>query len=130
MERLAAAAGGSGTPVSASCRPGRGCRGRCRRSRWTQRPLPLLEQLPAPLRRHLHPAHPPLRRLGHPQRPRATSNASSPPATTVGVDVANPLLGPVLGPRSVMLLEEPEHMTRRKLMLPAFHGEAVRPTRR
>jgi len=43
----------------------------------------------------------------------------------VGVDVANPLLGPVLGPRSVMLLEEPEHMTRRKLMLPAFHGRSI-----
>ena len=24
-----------------------------------------------------------------------------------------------------MLLEEPEHMTRRKLMLPSFHGQAV-----
>jgi cytochrome P450 len=43
----------------------------------------------------------------------------------VGVDIANPLLGPVLGPRSVMLLEEPDHMTRRKLMLPAFHGRGV-----
>jgi cytochrome P450 len=43
----------------------------------------------------------------------------------VGVDIANPLLGPVLGPRSVMLLEEPEHMTRRKLMLPSFHGRSV-----
>jgi cytochrome P450 family 135 len=43
----------------------------------------------------------------------------------VGVDVANPLLGPILGPRSVMLLEEPEHMTRRKLMLPAFHGRSI-----
>jgi cytochrome P450 len=43
----------------------------------------------------------------------------------VGVDVANPLLGPVLGPRSVMLLEEPEHMTRRKLVLPAFHGASI-----
>ena len=43
----------------------------------------------------------------------------------VGVDIANPVLGPLLGPRSVMLLEEPEHMTRRKLMLPSFHGKAV-----
>ena len=43
----------------------------------------------------------------------------------VGVDIANPLLGPVLGPRSVMLLEEPEHMQRRKLMLPSFHGRSV-----
>jgi cytochrome P450 len=43
----------------------------------------------------------------------------------VGVDVANPLLGPVLGPRSVMLLEEPDHMTRRRLMLPSFHGAGI-----
>jgi cytochrome P450 len=45
--------------------------------------------------------------------------------SSVGVAVANPLLRPVLGSRSVMLLEEPEHMTRRRLMLPSFHGEAV-----
>ncbi|MET0559451.1 MAG: cytochrome P450, partial [Solirubrobacterales bacterium] len=43
----------------------------------------------------------------------------------VGVDVANPMLEPVLGPRSVMLLEEPEHMRRRKLMLPPFHRQSV-----
>jgi cytochrome P450 family 135 len=43
----------------------------------------------------------------------------------VGVALANPLLGPVLGPRSVMLLEEPQHMVRRKLMLPHFHGYAI-----
>ncbi len=46
-------------------------------------------------------------------------------AGAFGVDVPNPLLGPVLGPRSVMLLEEPEHMTRRKLMLPPFHGRGI-----
>jgi cytochrome P450 len=45
--------------------------------------------------------------------------------SAVGVAVANPLLRPVLGSRSVMLLEEPEHMVRRKLMLPSFHGESV-----
>jgi cytochrome P450 len=43
----------------------------------------------------------------------------------VGVALANPMLGPVLGPHSVMLLEEPRHMTRRKLMLPAFHGKGI-----
>ena len=43
----------------------------------------------------------------------------------VGVAVANPMLGPVLGPRSVMLLEEPEHMVHRKRMLPFFHGQAI-----
>ena len=43
----------------------------------------------------------------------------------LGVGVANSILGPLLGPRSVMLLEEPEHVRRRKLMLPSFHGERV-----
>jgi cytochrome P450 family 135 len=38
---------------------------------------------------------------------------------------ANPALGPLLGPRSVMLLDEPEHMAHRKLMLPSFHGERM-----
>jgi cytochrome P450 family 135 len=46
-------------------------------------------------------------------------------AGSLGVDLANPLLLPVLGPRSVMLLEEPSHMTRRRLMLPPFHGKRM-----
>jgi cytochrome P450 len=43
----------------------------------------------------------------------------------LGASEANALLGPLLGRRSVMLLEEPEHMTRRKLMLPPFHGRRM-----
>ncbi len=35
-------------------------------------------------------------------------------------------LGPVMGPRSVLLLEGAEHLSRRKLMLPPFHGERMR----
>ncbi|MBS1887417.1 MAG: cytochrome P450 [Actinobacteria bacterium] len=35
-------------------------------------------------------------------------------------------LEPVLGPRSVLLLEGEEHMARRRLMLPPFHGERMR----
>ena len=35
---------------------------------------------------------------------------------------ANMVLLPVLGEHSVLLLDEPEHMAQRKLMLPAFHG--------
>lgn len=49
---------------------------------------------------------------------------TAPPAS-VGVALANPLLLPVLGPRSVMLLEEPDHMTRRRMMLPPFHRERM-----
>jgi cytochrome P450 family 135 len=47
------------------------------------------------------------------------------PAGSLGVALANPLLGPVLGPHSVMLMEEPAHMTRRRLMLPPFHGKRM-----
>jgi cytochrome P450 len=43
----------------------------------------------------------------------------------LGAGVANTLLGPLLGKRSVMLLEEPEHQTRRKIMLPSFHGASI-----
>lgn len=38
----------------------------------------------------------------------------------------NSLLGPMMGAHSVLLLDEPEHMRQRKLMLPPFHGDAVR----
>jgi cytochrome P450 len=46
--------------------------------------------------------------------------------SVLGVGLANSVLGPLLGPRSVMLLEEPEHVKRRKLMLPPFHGERMK----
>ena len=39
---------------------------------------------------------------------------------------ANAPLGPVLGPRSVLLLDGDEHLRQRRLMLPAFHGERMR----
>jgi cytochrome P450 len=42
-----------------------------------------------------------------------------PPGRTVA-------LQPVMGPRSVLLLEGQEHLMRRKLMVPAFHGERMR----
>ncbi len=50
----------------------------------------------------------------------------SPELVRAGAGEANPLLGPLLGPRSVMLLDEPEHMTHRRFILPAFHGERMR----
>jgi cytochrome P450 len=39
---------------------------------------------------------------------------------------ANAPLGPVLGARSVLLLDGQEHLRQRKLMLPSFHGERMR----
>lgn len=43
-----------------------------------------------------------------------------------GAGEANPLLGPLLGPRSVMLLDEPQHMGDRKRLLPSFHGQRMK----
>jgi cytochrome P450 len=91
---------------------------------WTQRPLPWLEKCH---RRYGDIFTLRIRHYGDwvilsdPDDVKAVFTAGR----AVGVDTANPLLGPLLGPRSVMLLEEPEHMTRRKLMLPSFHGQAV-----
>jgi cytochrome P450 family 135 len=39
---------------------------------------------------------------------------------------ANAVLEPVLGPRSVLLLDGAAHLRERKLMLPPFHGERMR----
>jgi cytochrome P450 len=38
----------------------------------------------------------------------------------------NVVLRPILGPRSLLLLEGEDHLRRRKLMLPPFHGERMR----
>jgi cytochrome P450 len=38
---------------------------------------------------------------------------------------ANELLGPILGHRSVLLLDGAEHLRHRRLMLPAFHGQRL-----
>jgi cytochrome P450 family 135 len=42
-----------------------------------------------------------------------------------GAGEANALLEPLLGPRSVMLLDEPQHMSDRKNLLPSFHGQRM-----
>jgi cytochrome P450 len=39
---------------------------------------------------------------------------------------ANQVMEPVLGPRSVLLLDQDEHLRERRLLLPPFHGERVR----
>lgn len=42
-----------------------------------------------------------------------------------GAGEANPLLGPLLGPTSVMLRDEPVHLNERKHLLPSFHGSRM-----
>jgi cytochrome P450 family 135 len=38
----------------------------------------------------------------------------------------NAVLEPLVGPRSLLLINDSEHLSRRKLMLPPFHGERMR----
>ena len=39
---------------------------------------------------------------------------------------ANGILRPIVGPNSVLLLDERAHMAQRKLLLPPFHGERMK----
>ena len=47
------------------------------------------------------------------------------PADQLHAGEANALLGPVLGERSVLLLDGAEHLRHRRLMLPQFHGRRM-----
>jgi cytochrome P450 family 135 len=50
---------------------------------------------------------------------------TAPELLSAGAREANPLLGPLLGESSVMLLDEPHHMSDRKRLLPSFHGQRM-----
>ncbi len=116
--------GGSGGVGAAGLPPGPRMPRALQAIGWTQRPLPFLERCQ---RRYgdiftlriLHWGDWVV--LSDPDDVKKVFTAGD----AVGVALANPMLGPVLGPHSVMLLEEPQHMTRRKLMLPAFHGKSI-----
>ena len=41
-------------------------------------------------------------------------------------EAVEPILGPVVGPNSVFVLDDDEHLRERRLLLPPFHGERVR----
>ena len=94
--------------------------------RWAREPLPLLEQCHA---RYGDTFTLRLRHLGDwvvLANPEDVKRVFSTDSNDLGVGVPNLALRPVLGAHSVMLSEEPEHMARRKLMLPRFHGERMR----
>jgi cytochrome P450 len=95
-------------------------------SRWSREPLPFLEQCRA---RYGATFTLRLRHLGTwvlLADPEDVKRVFSAGTGDLGVGVPNLALRPVLGAHSVMLSEEPEHMARRKLMLPRFHGERMR----
>jgi cytochrome P450 family 135 len=64
----------------------------------------------------------PMVMLSHPDAIRALYSVGEhglPPGRTVA-------LLPIMGPRSLLLLEGRKHLVRRRMMLPAFHGERMR----
>lgn len=94
--------------------------------RWSREPLPFLEQC---RERYGATFTLRLRHLGTwvlLSDPEDVKRVFSTDTDDLGVGVPNLALRPVLGSHSVMLSEEPEHMARRKLMLPRFHGDRMR----
>lgn len=94
--------------------------------RWSREPLPFLEECRA---RYGTTFTLRLRHLGTwvlLADPEDVKRVFSAGTGDLGVGVPNLALRPVLGAHSVMLSEEPEHMARRKMMLPRFHGERMR----
>jgi cytochrome P450 len=94
--------------------------------RWSRDPLPFLEQCRV---RYGATFTLRLRHLGTwvlLSDPEDVKRVFSAGTGDLGVGVPNLALRPVLGAHSVMLSEEPEHMARRKMMLPRFHGERMR----
>jgi cytochrome P450 family 135 len=47
------------------------------------------------------------------------------PAGVLKAGESNAFLGPLVGDRSVLLLDGPEHLRERRLLLPPFHGERI-----
>jgi cytochrome P450 len=95
-------------------------------ARWSSEPLPFLEECRD---RYGDTFTLRLRHLGTwvlLSDPEDVKRVFSTDSNDLGVGVPNLALRPVLGAHSVMLSEEPEHMARRKLMLPRFHGERMR----
>src|SRR4051794_40396428 len=92
---------------------------------WWSRPTAYVEKL-----RRTHGKRFTLRLLGQPPFVVLSDPADVRELFTAPPDVLHPgegavLLEPIVGARSVILLDEGPHMEQRKLLLPAFHGDKM-----
>ena len=92
---------------------------------WWNRPLAYLERNRARFGKRFT-----IRLLGVPPFVMLTDPADIKELFTAPADVLHPgegarILEPVVGTNSVILLDEKAHLSQRKLMLPAFHGEKM-----
>src|SRR5437660_65586 len=71
---------------------------------------------------HGYAAERPAAIISHPDHVKSLFTADPDDAPSV---VANSQVRPIVGPNSVLTALGPRHMRQRKLLLPAFHGDAV-----
>jgi cytochrome P450 len=93
---------------------------------WWSRPTAYLERCRARYGRRFTirlPGQPPFVLLCDPEEIKQVLTA--PPEVLHPGEGARQVLEPVVGPNSVILLDEAPHLQQRKLLLPAFHGESM-----
>jgi cytochrome P450 len=93
--------------------------------RWWTRPVPLMEQCRARYGKRFT-----IRLLGPPPFVMLTDPAEIKEVFTAPPEVLHPgegarILQPLVGRNSLILLDEGAHLSQRRLMLPAFHGEQI-----
>jgi len=94
---------------------------------WTLRPVPFMEQCRARYGdRFTVDIGPPEGKWIFLTQPDEIREMFSAPADVLHPGEGARVLEPVVGSRSVLLLDGAEHLSQRKLMLPAFHGERMR----
>jgi cytochrome P450 len=94
---------------------------------WTLRPIPFMERCRRRYgERFTVDMGPPEGKWIFLTQPDEIREMFSAPADVLHPGEGARVLEPVVGPRSVLLLDGGEHLEQRKLMLPAFHGERMR----
>jgi len=94
---------------------------------WTLRPIPFMERCRQRYgERFTVDMGPPEGKWIFLTQPDEIREMFSAPADVLHPGEGARVLEPVVGPRSVLLLDGGEHLAQRKLMLPAFHGERMR----
>jgi cytochrome P450 len=94
---------------------------------WTLRPVPFMERCRRRYgERFTVDLGPPEGKWIFLTQPDEIREMFSAPADVLHPGEGARVLEPVVGPRSVLLLDGAEHLAQRKLMLPAFHGERMR----
>ena len=89
----------------------------------------LPRRLPGQVRRLLHAAPAEGRWIVVTSDPATIKEVFTGDPNLLHAGAGNIVLQPILGSRSVLLLDGAEHLRQRRLMLPSFHGERMRPTR-